>query len=98
MGNDLLGGGSGSDRFVFDTGFGNDTISDFAAGSTRSDIIDFQASVFANFAAVQAAMSQFDADADGVADDTLITVNGSNTVTLLNVANALLVANDFDLV
>lgn len=32
-GNDTLAGGSGADAFVFDAGFGKDTITDFTAGA-----------------------------------------------------------------
>ena len=36
-GSDSLTGGSGDDRFVFASGFGSDTISDFTAGSGSAD-------------------------------------------------------------
>jgi peroxidase len=97
LGNDKLYGGVGNDRFDFDGNFGNDTIFDFTYGSGVGDVVNFGPGVFANFAAVQAAMTQIDADFDGKFDDTRIAV-GVDSVILLNVLNAKLVADDFDLV
>jgi Ca2+-binding RTX toxin-like protein len=43
-GNNILGGGSGNDTFVFIAGVnGNDTISDFTAGATTDDVLDYSA-------------------------------------------------------
>lgn len=39
-GNDTLTGGGGIDRFVFKTGYGKDTITDFTATGKANDIID----------------------------------------------------------
>jgi len=39
-GNDILIGGLGNDTFVFETGYGKETISDFAASGASQDIID----------------------------------------------------------
>ncbi len=41
--------GTQSDKFVFQTGFGQDTINDFTVGAASHDVIEFQNSMFANF-------------------------------------------------
>src|SRR5262249_22736748 len=76
-GADRMTGGGGNDTFVFQAGFGNDTITDFAPG----DVIAFDHDVFADFAAVQAAATSQGAD-------TVITVDAATTLTLQNVALA----------
>ena len=40
-GDDILIGGAGNDTFVFEGGFGNDTIQDFQAGFDQLDFTDF---------------------------------------------------------
>ena len=52
-GNDSLDGGVGTDSFVFDKGFGKDTITGFVATGAAHDTIDFSTATFANFAAMQ---------------------------------------------
>lgn len=81
-------GGSGSDVFVFASGFGKDTITDFVAGSGTDDAIEFDDAVFADLSAVLAAASQ-------VGDDTVITYDGDNTITLKNVTKTNLHTDDF---
>jgi Ca2+-binding RTX toxin-like protein len=83
-GNDTMTGGSGKDIFVFGPSFGTDTVTDFGG----SDQIEFDDGVFANFAAVQAAMTQ-------VGADTVITLAAGHTITLQNVTASSLHANDF---
>jgi len=83
-GNDILTGGNGSDTFVFGPHFGNDIVTDFGTGP---DHIQFDHTVFANFAAVQAAMTQ-------VGADTVIT-HGTDTLTLQHVTASSLHASDF---
>ncbi len=83
-GNDLLTGENGADTFIFGPGFGNDTITDFGNGP---DQIQFDHTVFANFAAVQAAMMQ-------VGMDTVIT-HGADSITLQHVTASNLHASDF---
>ena len=90
-GNDSLTGGTGDDTFVFKANFGLDTVQDFKDTANENDILEFSTSIFADFAAVQAAMTQ-------VGADVLITVDGSNTVTLKTVTLANLGADDFRLV
>jgi Ca2+-binding RTX toxin-like protein len=87
-GNDTLIGGAGNDTFVFGTGFGRDVIKGFAAGAGSPDVIRFSTAVFANFAAVQAAMSQ-------VGADVVITRDSANTLTLSNVTTGQLHQDDF---
>jgi Ca2+-binding RTX toxin-like protein len=83
-GNDTLTGGDGADRFVFTGTFGQDVVTDFQA----NDVIQLDASAFANFAAVQSHAAQAGADV-------VITLDASNTITLQNVSLASLNAGDF---
>ena len=87
-GNDWLSGGAGADRFVFDTGFGKDAVSDFTATGAGHDTIDFSTAVFANFGAVQSHMTQAGANV-------LILVDASNFIVLHDVTLASLTASDF---
>lgn len=80
-GNDSLTGGAGNDVFIFGPSFGKDTITDFAAGGSSVDAIEFDDDVFADFASVLAAVSR-------VGSDTLIAVNVNTRVMLKNVALA----------
>ena len=83
-GNDKLTGGNGQDTFVFAPGFGHDTITDFS----HADHIEFDNHIFHDFQAIQAASQQ-------VGNDTVITVDDHNSITLQNVALHSLHANDF---
>ena len=76
-----LTGGAGNDVFIFGPSFGKDTITDFAAGGSSVDAIEFDDDVFADFASVLAAVSR-------VGSDTLIAVNVNTRVMLKNVALA----------
>jgi Ca2+-binding RTX toxin-like protein len=88
-GDDKLAGGSDDDTFVFDTtDFDHDTIADFGSGF---DVIEFDNAVFADFTAVQNAMEQ-------VGDDTVITLDADNTITLTDVVASQLTTNDFTFV
>ncbi|MFB9978584.1 beta strand repeat-containing protein [Mesorhizobium kowhaii] len=87
-GDDLLTGGANNDTFVFRAGFGHDTIMDFAAGATVSDVIEFSQDLFVDYTAVLAAASD-------VGSDTLITLDANNSILLHNVTVASLNANDF---
>ena len=87
-GNDYLTGGAGNDTFLFAPGGGVDAITDFTAGAAGGhDVLDFASSIFATFAAMQAAATQ-------VGNNTVITA-GASTLTLTNVTKANLVAADF---
>jgi len=83
-------GGSGNDTFVFYANFGQDTITDFAAGAGVGDVIEFHDGLFASFAAVQAASHQ-------VGSDVEIDVDASNSILLKNVTLANLNQDDFHL-
>jgi serralysin len=83
-GNDRMAGGDGPDQFVFNAGFGHDTIADLSNG----DRIQFDSEVFATPQAVLDASEQ-------AGDDTVITVDANNTVTLLGVQASSLQADDF---
>jgi len=87
-GNDTLTGNAGNDTFVFHTGFGLDTISDFAAGAGVGDVIQVDTSLFADFAAIQSHATQ-------VGANTVITYDAGNTITLTGVTMSNLNANDF---
>jgi hypothetical protein len=73
---------------VFHVGYGLDTISDFAAGVSVGDVIQVDASLFANFAAIQSHAAQ-------VGAHTVITYDAANTITLTGVSLSSLNANDF---
>ena len=84
-GNDSLGGGAGNDVFKFLAGFGQDTITDFAAGPAGSqDLIDI--SGLGITAATFAANVH---TANGGGGSTMVSFGGSaNSIRLLNVAPA----------
>lgn len=86
-GNDTLTGDlstntTGVDTFVFNAGFGHDTVTDFKADT---DFLEFQGT-FANVAALLAAT----ADVNG---DAVITLDGNNSVTLNDVTKQMLIDN-----
>ena len=86
-GNDKLTGGADNDTFVFKSApFGRDTITDF--DDYGNDTIEFSTSVFANFAAVQAALT-----ASG--GDVFITHSADNVITLKGTTLASVTASDF---
>jgi serralysin len=87
-GNDNLSGGAGNDSFVFNLGFGKDTITDFTAGAGVADVIEFHDNMFANFAAVHAASTQVGADVQ-------ITIDVSTSILLKSIMLANLVQDDF---
>ena len=85
LGNDVLSGGTGSNTFKFlemsgtSANFGKDIIVDFHPGQ---DVIEIDHSLFANFAALRAAITD---DGHGNA---VITANANNTITLAGVSVA----------
>ena len=82
-GGDQLTGSNGSDTFVFTAGqAGHDTITDFSAGASSDDQLQFETAMFADLAAVVAAATD-----DGA--DTTITIDANTSIKLVNV----LVAN-----
>ena len=88
-GNDVLSGGAGSDTFVFAQGFGRDVITDFTAAGASHDIVEFQTSQFANWIALQAAITDSAAGA-------VITATANDTITFTGVTRAQLIANHVD--
>ncbi|AEV39454.1 outer membrane adhesin like protein [Pseudovibrio sp. FO-BEG1] len=91
-GDDVLTGGEGKDTFVFAAGeTGHDTIKDFAGGEGASDVIEFEASVFADFDAVLAAAAQ-----DGA--NTVISIDEDTSITLEGVTLSDLHQDDFSFV
>jgi serralysin len=84
-----LWGGLNADGFEFSFAtagwFGHDTVGDFTAGEDRIRLDD---ALFANFAAVQAKMSQ-------AGTDTVITYDAGNSIILENITAASLQASDF---
>ena len=89
-GNDNLSGQGGNDVFVFEDGFGNDTIGDFDAANGDEDIDLSGLSTITDFAQLQTGgrMTQ-------VGSDVLINDLNGNTITLINVVLGNLDASDF---
>ncbi len=83
-GNDTLTGGAGDDRFVFKSGDGLDTVTDFTPG----DVLDLHGYGVTSFAALQPFMSQSGAD-------TVIAFDDQNHIVLHNVTMTALNAGDF---
>ena len=89
-GGDVLLGDHGSDKFIFGVGFGIDVVKDFddAGKGVDQDAICFDHTVFADFLAVQSAMSQ-------VGTSVFITVDPQNHIELLGTSLQQLGADDF---
>jgi serralysin len=85
-GNDLLTGGAGNDTFEFRPGFGLDQVTDF--DDAGNDTILFSTAVFADWTAVQNAMSASGADV-------VITLDAANSITLLGTTLASMTQTDF---
>jgi Ca2+-binding RTX toxin-like protein len=85
-GDDVLTGGAGADTFWhLGAAAGNDRITDFASAS---EVIVLDASVYANFGAVQSHAAQIGANV-------VITLNASTSLTLANVQLNQLTASNF---
>ncbi|MES0871798.1 calcium-binding protein, partial [Pseudovibrio sp. SCP19] len=87
-GDDFLRGGTGNDIYVFEHGFGQDKVSDFATGAGLNDIIRFDAELFANFTSILAATND-------IGEDTVIKLDDENSITLMGVSKADLHEDDF---
>ncbi len=83
-GNDTLTGNGGGDIFVFGSGYGNDTVSDFTVGSDR---LDLSALTHGTFTDVMAATADSGSDA-------VITIGGG-TITLTGISKASLTSSEF---
>ena len=88
-GSDALTGGSGDDRFVFASGFGADTISDFTAGSGSDDTLDFTSYGYTTYSEVLSNISIAD-----VSGNAVLTI-GSDSLTLTGVTSSSLDVDDF---
>ena len=85
----ILSGGGGEDLFVFGTGFGVDTISDFAGnGAASGDRIQFGAGMFSGFADMMAHATQ-------QGSDVVITLDAGNILQLAGVQLNNLASGDF---
>ena len=62
-GNDAMSGGAGDDTFVFSFGDGVDHVMDFTEGDSSGDVIELTGYGVANFAQLQAFMTQDGGDA-----------------------------------
>lgn len=90
LGNDILTGGAGVDTFFFHNDEGADTIMDFeGAGVAGGDLIQLYQSGYANFTALQSAISYADGNAT-------ITFSAGNAITVLGVTS--FTASDFSFV
>ena len=88
-GNDRLTGGGVGDWFVFNApGFGRDTITDFTVAGVHHDVVELNAAVFRDWAAVQVALADSTAGA--------VLTNGANSITFTGVTKAQIVANHVD--
>jgi Ca2+-binding RTX toxin-like protein len=87
-GTDILTGGGDADTFIFKTGFGADTISDFQAAAMDHDTIDLSHTDIGSFAAVHNHISQSGADL-------VIDFGDGDTLTLTGVQESDLHKSDF---
>jgi hypothetical protein len=78
-------GGAGSDTFLFPNAMGHDTVTNFG---TAKDVLQFNATLFSNFAAAMATASQ-------VGTNTVFTIDANDTVTLDHVTKTSLTAGNF---
>ncbi len=87
-GNDVLVGGAGNDTFVFNLANGNDTITDFDKTNEVIDLHGYAAAGVTDFASLMTHVAQ-------VGNNTVITFDASNTITLANVQLNQLHQSDF---
>ncbi|WP_421983740.1 BspA family leucine-rich repeat surface protein [Roseibium sp.] len=87
-GNDILTGGTGSDTFVFEAAYGQDTITDFEA----EDLIEIGSLQATDFASLQAMMSE---ETGSSGTDTVITFSTGDTLRLEAVSMSDLSADQF---
>ena len=84
---DEITGNGGDDLFVFTNGTGDDVITDFAAGAGSDDVIDVTDFGFTDLADLLAATNDSGAD-------TVITLDGDDSLTLIGVQEANLHEDD----
>ena len=80
-GDTLNGAADGGDTFVFHTGFGPETVDNFVATGTNHDVLQFDTSVFADWAHLLGATTQ-------QGSDLAITLDPGDVITLKNVSLA----------
>ena len=78
-------GGAGADTFAFPNAMGHDEVTNF---STAKDTLQFNASLFANFAAAMT-------NATPSGANTVFTIDANDSVTLDNIAKSSLTAGNF---
>lgn len=88
-GNDWLSGGKDSDTFVFGPDFGKDVITDFSVKGSSRDVIQFDTEVFANWTELEGAIKE-------TCLGTVITLDSENSITIVGVSEAQLVAHHAD--
>ncbi|WP_246812681.1 beta strand repeat-containing protein, partial [Rhizobium etli] len=87
-GNDILTGGAVADVFVYLANWGHDTITNFVAAGSAHDTISIDHGIFADWESLFAASEQS-------GNDTIITADSDNSITLRNVALSSLQSWDF---
>ncbi|WP_143540024.1 calcium-binding protein, partial [Rhizobium sophoriradicis] len=87
-GNDILTGGAAADVFVYLANWGHDTITNFLAAGSAHDTISIDHGIFADWESLFAASEQS-------GNDTIITADSDNSITLKNVALSSLQSWDF---
>ena len=78
---DTLNGNAGVDTFIFHAGFGKETVTNFTTSGAAPDVLQFDHSVFADWAHLLGATHQ-------QGSDLAITLDGSDVITLKNVSLA----------
>ena len=94
-GDDTLQGDGGDDLFVFNNGDGNDTLVDFTVGAGSDDVLDVSA--FDLGAGGLDSLLALDAagKVNQVGVDTVIQIDGDDSITLVGVAKSTLHEDDF---
>ncbi|MEZ2130066.1 hypothetical protein AAE028_20185, partial [Sinorhizobium sp. CB9] len=90
-GDDILIGGAAADFFVYASNWGHDTIMYFEVSGTAHDTIKIDRTTFADWASLLAVSILS-------GNDTIITADADNTITLKNVAVSSLQSADFQFV
>jgi Ca2+-binding RTX toxin-like protein len=85
-GADTFLGGGGADTFVLRPAGGRDVVSDFQATGPGHDVIEIGTSLFADWTALEAAITDS-------ANGAVITIDDANSLTLTGVTRATLIAN-----